>query len=282
MPSASFTIANGATAPADRPAVLGQRIVSALVLIPLALAGVYLGGRYLDGLVALFALAMAWEWVRVCHRGRFVASGLVVVLAAVAGVVAFRFGSLPVALGVLAAGAVAAALAAEPSVRFWHALGAIYVGLPSLAILWIRGDAQPGLETLLWTLVLVWSVDTGAYLAGRTIGGPRLAPSISPKKTWAGLGGGLLAAALVGAFGALWLGLESWWPLAAIAAVLGMVEQGGDLAESAFKRRFGVKDSSNLIPGHGGVLDRVDGLLTVVVAVAGLMIVTKGGVGTWQ
>ena len=174
------------------------------------------------------------------------------------------------------------ALVAETGLRLWHGLGAVYVGLPCLAMLWIRGDAQPGLDTLLWTLALVWSVDTGAYLAGRTIGGPRLAPSISPKKTWAGFVGGLLAAALVGVLGALWLGLQNWWPLAVIAAVLAVVEQGGDLAESAFKRRFGVKDSSNLIPGHGGVLDRVDGLLTVLVAVAGLMIVTKGGVGTWQ
>jgi phosphatidate cytidylyltransferase len=262
--------------------MLGQRIISALVLIPLALAGVFLGSPYLDGLVALFALAMAWEWVRVCHRGRFVASGLVVVLAAVGGVVAYRLVSPPAALLILVAGAVAAALLAETGVRLWHGLGAVYVGLPCLAMLWIRGDAQPGLDTLLWTLLLVWSVDTGAYLAGRTIGGPRLAPSISPKKTWAGFAGGLLAATLVGLLGAYWLGLQSWWPLAAIAAVLAVVEQCGDLAESAFKRRFGVKDSSNLIPGHGGVLDRVDGLLTVVVAVAGLMIVTKGGVGTWQ
>jgi phosphatidate cytidylyltransferase len=262
--------------------MLAQRIISALVLIPLALAGVLLGPPYLDALVALFALAMAWEWVRVCHGGRFVASGFAVILAAVAGVIAFHFTSMPTALAILAAGAVVAALVAEAGKRVWHGLGAIYVGLPCLAILWIRGDDRAGQITLLWTLVLVWAIDTGAYLAGRTIGGPRLAPSISPKKTWAGLGGGLLAAALVGALGAVWLERQSWWPLAAIAAALAVIEQGGDLAESAFKRRFGVKDSSNLIPGHGGVLDRVDGLLTVVVAVAGLMIVTKGGVGTWQ
>ena len=262
--------------------MLGQRIVSALVLVPLALVGVLLGRPYLDGLVALFALAMAWEWIRVCNHGHFATSGLAVLLAVAGALLALRLASPPAALIVLAAGAVAAGTLAGPGMRLWHGLGTIYVGLPCLAMLWIRGDAQPGLDTLLWTLVLVWAVDTGAYVAGRAIGGPRLAPSISPKKTWAGFGGGLLAAALVGVLGALWFGLQSWWPLAAIGTVLAVVEQGGDLAESAFKRRFGVKDSSNLIPGHGGVLDRVDGLLTVLVAVAGIMIVTKGGVGTWQ
>ena len=136
----------------------------------------------------------------------------------------------------------------------------------------IRGDARPGLGHA--------AVDAGAGLVGRyrrllrrpddrrASAGPL---GVSPKKTWAGFAGGLLAAALVGALGALWLGLQGWWLLAAIGAFLAVVEQGGDLAKSAFKRRFGVKDSSNLIPGHGGVLDRVDGLLAVLVAVAGLM-----------
>jgi phosphatidate cytidylyltransferase len=134
---------------------------------------------------------------------------------------------------------------------------------------------------LLWVLALVWATDTGAYIAGRRIGGAKLAPRISPNKTWSGLGGGIAAAALVGAVAALWLGTSSVWLLLGVSAALAIVEQVGDLAESAFKRRFGVKDSSDIIPGHGGVLDRVDGLLAVIVAVAGLSLAGGGSVLLW-
>jgi phosphatidate cytidylyltransferase len=126
-------------------------------------------------------------------------------------------------------------------------------------------------------LALVWATDTAAYIAGRGIGGPRLAPRISPNKTWAGLAGGVVGAALVGLVASLLrdapadVGLPGeMWRLVALSGVLALVEQAGDLVESAVKRHFGVKDSGNLIPGHGGVLDRVDGLIAVSLAVAGL------------
>jgi phosphatidate cytidylyltransferase len=150
----------------------------------------------------------------------------------------------------------------------WHGLGTLYIGLPSIAIIWLRARPELGLATLIWILALTIAVDSGAYLAGRTIGGPRLAPRISPKKTWAGLAGGILAAVLVGLATARAMGAASLLPLALASALLAIVEQGGDLAESGFKRYFGVKDSSRLIPGHGGFLDRVDGLLAVSLAVA--------------
>jgi phosphatidate cytidylyltransferase len=158
----------------------------------------------------------------------------------------------------------------------WLLLGLFYVSLPCLALLWIR-NLPGGLETLLWTLALVWATDTAAYVAGRGIGGPRLAPRISPNKTWAGLAGGVVGAALVGLAAALLRGGPAdaalpgeMWRLVALSGVLALVEQAGDLVESAVKRHFGVKDSGNLIPGHGGVLDRVDGLIAVSLAVAGL------------
>jgi phosphatidate cytidylyltransferase len=158
----------------------------------------------------------------------------------------------------------------------WLLLGVLYVSLPCLALLWIR-DLPGGLETLLWVLALVWATDTAAYVAGRGIGGPRLAPRISPNKTWAGLAGGVLGAALVGLAAVLLRGappdagpVGDAWLLVALSGILALVEQAGDLAESAVKRHFGVKDSGNLIPGHGGVLDRVDGLIAVSLAVAGL------------
>ncbi|MFO1059592.1 MAG: phosphatidate cytidylyltransferase [Dongiaceae bacterium] len=263
--------------------MLRKRIISALVLIPLALAGAGLGAGYFAALVALFGAAMAWEWVRVCNRGTFPPGGVVAVLAVPAAVLALHLSAGAAALALLAGGAVLAGLAGLPGRRaLWHGLGVLYVGLPCLALLWIRDDPESGLPTLLWTLVLVWSVDTGAYIAGRGIGGPKLAPRISPNKTWAGLAGGVVAAVVMAALAALGLGFGALWPVAALAALLAVVEQAGDLAESGFKRHFGVKDSSNLIPGHGGVLDRLDGLLAVSIAVAGLMMITKGGVPAWR
>jgi phosphatidate cytidylyltransferase len=163
-----------------------------------------------------------------------------------------------------------AALVMRSGSPAWLALGVAYVGLPCLALIWIRVLPDGGLATLLWVLALVWATDTGAYVAGRGIGGPKLAPTISPHKTWAGLFGGVLAAAFVGLAAALWAASASIPKVVLVSAGLALVEQVGDLFESGVKRHFGVKDSSNLIPGHGGVLDRVDGLLAVSLAVAAL------------
>jgi phosphatidate cytidylyltransferase len=131
-------------------------------------------------------------------------------------------------------------------------------------------DGDHGLLTVLWLMMMVWACDTGAYFAGRTIGGPKLLPSVSPKKTWAGLIGGMVAAALVGAAMAAWSGLADPVILAAVSAAVAAFSQVGDLSESAFKRHFGVKDSGDVIPGHGGVLDRVDGLLFAIIIVVAI------------
>jgi phosphatidate cytidylyltransferase len=226
----SGNITVGTAATAPAKATLRTRIVSAVVLAPVVLGAAILGAPYWDILVALMGVLMAWEWARLC-------------------------GGRP----------------------GWLLLGVFYVSLPCLALLWIR-SLPGGLETLLWILALVWATDTAAYVAGRGIGGPRLAPRISPNKTWAGLAGGIVGAALIGFAAAVLLRHASVvvgprggvWSVVALSGALAVVEQAGDLVESAVKRHFGVKDSSNLIPGHGGVLDRVDGLLAVSLAVAGL------------
>jgi len=150
----------------------------------------------------------------------------------------------------------------------WTGLGVGYVGLPALALLWLRGVPELGLGLLLWLLVVVWSTDTAAYFAGRAIGGPRLAPAISPSKTWAGLCGGMLGAALSGVLAAWLLGSGRLLLAAGLGALLAAVAQLGDLVESGFKRAAGVKDSGTLIPGHGGLLDRIDGLLFAAPALA--------------
>jgi phosphatidate cytidylyltransferase len=163
----------------------------------------------------------------------------------------------------------------------WLGLGLVYVIPASLAAIAIRGQPGDGLSTEIWIVALVVAADTGAYVAGRSIGGPKLAPRISPNKTWAGLAGAVLSAALVGWITSLWNALPSYWPLLVVSGALALVEQAGDLFESFLKRYFGVKDSGRIIPGHGGVLDRVDGLMAVIVAVAGLEYVIGGGILGW-
>jgi phosphatidate cytidylyltransferase len=157
----------------------------------------------------------------------------------------------------------------------WQVAGFVYALVPALALLWIRerfqvGGAPLGVELLLWVFITTWSVDIGAYFAGRTIGGPKLAPAISPNKTWAGLIGGMIAAAL---FGGLWVYLLQLPPLLyLLAPPFAVAAQLGDLFESWLKRRAGVKDSGTWLPGHGGALDRLDGLVVVATLTAAAMI----------
>lgn len=146
----------------------------------------------------------------------------------------------------------------------WYVGGFFYALLPALALLWVR--ERGGLDLLVWTFIVTWSTDIGAYFAGRNFGKHKLAPTISPKKTVEGLMGGVIAAALLGGAWVMARGLPL--PLLAFAPVFAVAAQGGDLFESALKRRAGVKDSSNLLPGHGGVMDRLDGLAPVAVLTA--------------
>ena len=143
----------------------------------------------------------------------------------------------------------------------WQLAGLAYAILPALALLWIRERAPHELMLLLWVFIVTWSTDIGAYFAGRTIGGPKLAPAISPNKTWAGLIGGMIAAALLGGWWASFTGLAP--VLLWLAPLFAVGAQAGDLFESGLKRRAGVKDSGTILPGHGGVMDRLDGLVVV-------------------
>ena len=149
----------------------------------------------------------------------------------------------------------------------WMAAGVFYIAVPAGILIWLRADATPGMITILWLFAVVWSADIGAYISGRLIGGPKLAPRISPKKTWAGFIGGVACAAVIaGGFAVYWE--ESPVSLALWGTVVAIASQAGALFESAVKRHFGIKDSSSLIPGHGGVLDRVDALVAGAVAIA--------------
>jgi phosphatidate cytidylyltransferase len=160
---------------------------------------------------------------------------------------------------------------------FWSIIGVPYIGLSALALMILRGDPQFGLIAVYWLLFVVWGADTLAYFAGRLIGGPKLLPKISPKKTWAGLIGAIVGGVLCSALFATVAGLDTLLWFCGIGAILAIVEQAGDFFESALKRSVGVKDSSALIPGHGGMLDRVDGLVAAA-AVAALIGCIRAGI----
>lgn len=238
---------------------LKLRILSAAVMLPVAIAATWLGGWFFATLVALAGIAMLWEWGRL--------PGNLAMNVVVSGSLAFIAG-LYLCLSSNPAAGFGLIIVISPIIALlqrkkfvWHAFGFPYIALPCLALLWLREGADNGLILVFWLLVVVWATDIGAYFAGRTIGGPKLIPRISPNKTWAGLIGGMAAAGIAGG---LMARLEPQLPavgLAIFGAVLAVVAQAGDFTESAIKRRCGVKDSSHLIPGHGGVLDRLDGLL---------------------
>jgi phosphatidate cytidylyltransferase len=286
MRSASSTAATAGTVPPASTSALRTRVVSALILAPVALIPAYFGPPLWDVLVVVMGAFMAWEWARLCGGGgRLSRVGVVSIAIAPAAIaVAALVGVIPalivVGAGVLLVGLGAGLEGARNPV--WPAAGVAYVGVPCVALVWLRAMPDVGLATLLWVLALVWATDTGAYIAGRSIGGPKLAPRISPNKTWAGLIGGMVAAAMTGVAASFLVENTAASITVPVSAGLAVVEQAGDLFESAVKRHFGVKDSSHLIPGHGGVLDRVDGLLAVSLAVAALSWVAGYTILIWR
>lgn len=162
----------------------------------------------------------------------------------------------------------------------WLIAGVFYICIPCGMLIWLRGDMLAGMITILWLFAVVWTADIAAYLFGRSIGGPKLAPLISPKKTWSGFVGGVTVATIVaGLFAFYWD--EAPLSLAIWGAVVAIASQAGDLLESAIKRHFDVKDSSSLIPGHGGVLDRVDALVAGAVAISVLKYTLGRSVMPW-
>ena len=269
---------------ADRRS-LKLRTVSALVLAPVAVAAAWFGSPWLPIVTALAGAGMAWEWARLCRAGQVGASGAALIAVVVTAVLVATLAGLAVGIMATIASAAIVFWAArrehdrEP---YWMALGALWVAVPCVLLLWLARSEAGGRLTLLWMFALVWATDIGAYAIGRFLGGPRLAPRWSPRKTWTGLLGGALCAALAGWATARLLGVSPVLPLVLVSAGLAIVEQFGDLAESVAKRRFGVKDSSGLIPGHGGILDRLDGLLAVIPAVALLTLIGGGSVLAWR
>lgn len=264
---------------------LWRRVVSALIMAAIALIAVGAGPLAFEVMVAAAAAVLSWEWMRLIGRGAFGGLGLLQVAVAVAVVVVTALGHPLIAIAAALIAAIALlwlAPGAGLEAARWLAAGPLYIGLPCVALVWLRTEWAAGETLILWLLATVWATDTGAYFAGRLIGGPRLAPRVSPNKTWAGLAGAVVSAALVGLLAAR---LDPSGPPASglmlLGGMLAIVAQGGDLAESVVKRRFGAKDSSRLIPGHGGLLDRVDGLLAAAPALALWQWLTRGEMLSW-
>lgn len=255
--------------------------------MPVALGCIWAGGPWWAGLVALCVAGLAWEWVRLCGGSVTAWPGFLLpltVLAATAAAVAGLplLGLLVVMLGAALSGR-AAGQVAGPMPPRWFALGAAAIGLGGVALVWLRTDPLAGAANVLFLFLVVWASDIGAYMTGRALGGPRLWPAVSPNKTWAGALGGLAAAMAIGFLAAVSLSLgQVAWAALPVAGVLGMAAQGGDLLESWLKRRFGVKDSSGLIPGHGGLLDRLDGVLAAAPLAALLSAALGAGVPLWN
>jgi phosphatidate cytidylyltransferase len=246
---------------------LKLRIISALALAAGILAATWLGGWPFKIVWAIVGGLMSYEWLRIMGVERpmaVLASGLVMVSAALVGLVSF--GPLALMIGAL----VAAAAGASPGLRLLGMIGIAYGAVIAFGPTILRNIPVHGLTIIVWTFAVVWTTDVAAYFTGRALGGPKLSPRFSPKKTWSGAVGGAVAGTLAG-MGIWWIStayghappmsLMLCGVLSLVASALGQV---GDIAESAFKRRFGVKDSGTLIPGHGGFMDRLDAYWSVI------------------
>jgi phosphatidate cytidylyltransferase len=255
---------------------LALRICSALVLVPLALGAAYLGGWPFAVLWGLAAMVVLWEWnslVAGSDQRIVLTTGGASLALAIALVLT---GHLLAAVIVLAISTLGVASLAPAKRRTWIAAGVPYAGALGVAPIVVRSDNGEGFLAVIFLFAVVWTTDIAAYFAGRAIGGPKLMPRVSPNKTWSGAIGGTLAAVVVALALAKVTALTGLFAIAMLAVILSICAQGGDLFESFLKRRFGAKDSGHLIPGHGGLMDRLDGFVTasVVAALIGLL---RGG-----
>ena len=257
---------------------LTLRVCSALVLAPLAIGIAYVGGWLFVVFWGLAAIGVFWEWTALVaggdRRAVLMTGGASVVLAvALTGAVGTAANGvhevrLLAAITVLAMGMLGVAALVPREERAWAVVGIPYAGLLGIAPIVLRSDVGYGFTAVVFLFAIVWATDIVAYFVGRAVGGPKLAPWISPKKTWSGAAGGTIGAIVVAIIIAKVAGFANVLALCSIAVMLSVVAQGGDLFESALKRRFGAKDSGQLIPGHGGLMDRLDGFVMAAVLAA--------------
>lgn len=245
---------------------LKLRIISAIVLAIIVLSITWIGGQTFTLLWAVIAFLILWEFNRICAQSLGTTKKLALYLALFLIVTSWLIGDRSIAMAMFASSFIVFIIwEMFTNKTAWSALGLSYAALPFFAMSDLRSDTQSGFIIILLLYFCVWGADVFAYFTGRAIGGPKLAPKISPNKTWSGFLGSLIGALILSYIIDVAAGFE---PIAAfflIMLLVAVVSQLGDLAESFLKRKFQIKDSSNFIPGHGGVLDRVDGLVVAAV-----------------
>ncbi|RUM25263.1 phosphatidate cytidylyltransferase [Rhizobium vallis] len=263
---------------------LKLRIVSGVILAAVVLAATWYGGLAFRVLAAVIGLLIYYEWSGITGIARDWVANVVGWIGEAAIAFLVLVGNFEFAAGMLVGvTAVGIALIILHGTSRWFPAGLFYAGVTGLALAAIRSDDRPGLYAMLFVFAVVWATDILAYFVGRALGGPKLAPSISPGKTWSGAIGGAVSAVAAGVVLVHFLLPGAEIIAACVALVLSVCSQSGDLFESFIKRKFGVKDSSRLIPGHGGVMDRVDGLIFACFSaflLAGLFSLIKGNAMT--
>jgi phosphatidate cytidylyltransferase len=255
-------------APRPTPELL-QRVISAVVLAAIALSALLASPWSFLALVMVAGGLLCWEWGNLTRGNGFDGTALIQAACVIGLAALVALGRPDLALLILVATAVVIAYSSSDRAKaVWTVAGLIYVALPVWALVWLRSDPDFGLMAVLYLLAVAGTTDTTSYIGGKALGGPKLAPRISPNKTWSGFFVGTLTPALVGYAFALAIGGTFPWALALVSVALALSCQMGDLLESAVKRHFGVKDVSQLIPGHGGLFDRIDSLLLASVVAA--------------
>ncbi len=249
---------------------LKSRVLSGLVLALVTLGLLWIGSWPFAIFIAAVAIVMSWEWSRLVRSIDHDIAFIVHAASAGFGTLAAAYGTPALGLIGLVIGAVIVFLLTQGRHALLSAAGVIYVGFPSVALIWLRNDEPLGFLAVLFVCLVVWVSDISAYVSGRVVGGPKLWPELSPNKTWAGFLGAVVGSAVAGALFAEFVTGGVVVTAALTALVLGGVAQLGDLAESALKRHFNVKDVSGLIPGHGGFMDRLDSIVAVL-ACAGIL-----------
>tara|TARA_Y100001970_G_scaffold290109_1_gene422617 strand:- start:7701 stop:8513 length:813 start_codon:yes stop_codon:yes gene_type:complete len=253
------------------------RLLSTLVLVPPTLIAIYLGSPWFEIIVGIVALLMAWEWARICSNGQFHLSGWLVIAGVIGTIGTMVLGVPSAALIWIFVSTVVVFFLQYLGSSKSLAIGIVLIGAFTLSVLWIRGLPETGRVLTIWLAFTVWCTDIGGYFVGRGIGGAKLAPRLSPNKTWAGLVGGLVLASI---WSGLWLsgaGYTDYVTGMAVGIGVAVFAQLGDLLVSAVKRKYQVKDSSSIIPGHGGVLDRLDSMLLTTPMVAIVLLMFGGG-----